>query len=127
MLELFDEKQLESFEFIEIDLLNKPEWFLRLNPVGQVPVLQYGDKIMVESLSICEYMLNIHDGHNLLPTDAFEMYKLRAFIERFTATISVQFYRILRAHSKEQLKSAKSLLLTSLATVKHVNVDERDD
>jgi len=32
-----------AFERIDVDLANKPDWFLRLSPLGKTPVLQVGD------------------------------------------------------------------------------------
>ena len=72
LLEVFSQEELKNFEFIEIDLKNKPVWFLKLNPSGQVPVLQLGKCGMVESLSICEYLLSVPRGHALLPRDPIE-------------------------------------------------------
>ncbi len=37
------------FERIDIDLDNKPDWFLKISPLGKVPVLQVGDKVVFES------------------------------------------------------------------------------
>lgn len=44
------------FERIDIDLDNKPEWFLKISPLGKVPVLQIGDKAVFESAVILEYL-----------------------------------------------------------------------
>lgn len=44
------------FERIDIDLNNKPDWFLKLSPLGKVPVLQVGDKVVFESAVILEYL-----------------------------------------------------------------------
>ena len=117
LLELFDEDQLSDYEFIEIDLLNKPIWFQRLNPTGKVPVLQFGERVMVESLSICEYLLEVNWNHDLIPNDVFEKYKMRAFIERFMQTVCIQFYKILKANSQEQIETSRKLLLESLSSV----------
>lgn len=44
------------FERIDIDLDNKPEWFLKISPLGKVPVLQVGDRVVFESAVILEYL-----------------------------------------------------------------------
>ena len=36
------------FERIDIDLANKPDWFLAISPLGKTPVLQVGDKAIFE-------------------------------------------------------------------------------
>ena len=49
------EKDIE-FERIDIDLGNKPEWFLAISPLGKTPVLQVGDVAIFESAVILEYL-----------------------------------------------------------------------
>ena len=44
------------FERIDIDLDNKPEWFLALSPLGKTPLLQVGDTAIFESAVILEYL-----------------------------------------------------------------------
>ena len=44
-----------DFERIDIDLANKPDWFLKLSPLGKVPVLVDGDTVIFESAVIVEY------------------------------------------------------------------------
>src|SRR5260370_21776516 len=38
-----------SFERIDIDLANKPDWFLAISPLGKTPVLQVGVTAIFES------------------------------------------------------------------------------
>ncbi len=44
------------FERRDIDLANKPEWFLRLSPLGKTPVLVVEGEAIFESAVICEYL-----------------------------------------------------------------------
>ena len=44
------------FERLDIDLANKPEWFLKVSPLGKTPVLLVGDEAICESAVICEYL-----------------------------------------------------------------------
>src|SRR3954447_15209415 len=44
------------FERIDIDLANKPDWFLAISPLGKTPVLQVGDVAIFESAVILEYL-----------------------------------------------------------------------
>ena len=44
------------FERIDIDLANKPDWFLKISPLGKTPVLVVGDKAIFESAVILEYL-----------------------------------------------------------------------
>jgi hypothetical protein len=45
-----------GFERIDIDLANKPDWFLAISPLGKTPVLQVGDVPIFESAVILEYL-----------------------------------------------------------------------
>src|SRR4051812_44550380 len=44
------------FERIDIDLADKPAWFLGISPLGKTPVLQVGDTAIFESAVILEYL-----------------------------------------------------------------------
>ncbi len=64
------------FERIDIDLANKPDWFLKLSPLGKVPVLvvttEKGEVALFESNVICEYIEETQGGVKLHPADALE-------------------------------------------------------
>lgn len=49
------EKKL-AFERIDIDLGNKPGWFLQISPMGKTPVLLVDGQAIFESAVICEYL-----------------------------------------------------------------------
>jgi glutathione S-transferase len=44
------------FERRDIDLANKPDWFLKVSPLGKTPVLLVGDEAIFESAVICEFL-----------------------------------------------------------------------
>ncbi len=44
------------FERREVDLADKPEWFLRVSPLGRTPVLLADGEAIFESAVICEYL-----------------------------------------------------------------------
>jgi glutathione S-transferase len=39
-----------------IDLANKPDWFLKISPLGKVPLLRVENEVLFESAVICEYL-----------------------------------------------------------------------
>ena len=45
-----------EFERIDIDLSNKPDWFLKISPLGKVPVLKVGEDVIFESAVIAEFL-----------------------------------------------------------------------
>jgi glutathione S-transferase len=79
------------FERIDIDLASKPDWFLKLSPLGKVPVLVVtGDDgkevALFESNVICEYIEDTLAGARLHPRDALDRAQHRAWME-FGSTI----------------------------------------
>jgi glutathione S-transferase len=74
-----------SFERVDIDLANKPEWFLALSPLGKTPVLQVGDTAIFESAVILEY-LEETQPKPLHPADPLARAEHRGWIE-FGSTV----------------------------------------
>jgi glutathione S-transferase len=75
-----------AFERIDIDLANKPDWFLKISPLGKTPVLVVGDHAIFESAVILEY-LEETQGTPLHPADALRRAEHRAFIEFGSAVL----------------------------------------
>jgi glutathione S-transferase len=79
------------FERIDIDLANKPDWFLKISPLGKVPVLVVtGDDgkevALFESNVICEYIEDTQAGARLHPQEPLQRAQHRAWME-FGSTI----------------------------------------
>jgi len=69
-----------AFERIDIDLANKPDWFLAISPLGKTPVLQVGDAAIFESAVILEY-LEETEPRPLHPADPLRRAEHRGWIE----------------------------------------------
>ena len=74
------------FERIMIDLDAKPDWFLKLSPLGKVPLLRVSsegnpDAILFESSVICEFIEETQTGPALHPADPLERAQHRAWME----------------------------------------------
>src|SRR6202795_4256161 len=76
-----------AFERIDIDLANKPDWFLAISPLGKTPVLQVGDTAIFESAVILEY-LEETQPRPLHPSDALRRAEHRAWIEFGSAVLN---------------------------------------
>ena len=74
-----------AFERIDIDLGNKPDWFLAISPLGKTPVLQVGDSAIFESAVILEY-LEETQAKPLHPADPLKRAEHRGWIE-FGSTV----------------------------------------
>lgn len=79
------------FERVDIDLADKPAWFLKLSPLGKVPVLvveQDGrEEVLFESAVIAEYLDEVLEPR-LHPADPLEKARHRAWIEFASATLA---------------------------------------
>ena len=76
-----------GFERIDIDLANKPDWFVAISPLGKTPVLQVGAVPIFESAVILEY-LEETQPHQLHPADPLRRAEHRAWIEFGSAVLS---------------------------------------
>ncbi|RZL34093.1 MAG: glutathione S-transferase family protein [Rubrivivax sp.] len=106
------------FERVEVDLADKPDWFLRLSPLGKTPVLQVDGEALFESAVICEY-LDETQPPRLHPGDALARARERAWMEFGSAVLNgiavlyhavddaalAQAYAVLRSRF-EQLEAA---------------------
>jgi glutathione S-transferase len=75
------------FERIDIDLAHKPDWFLKISPLGKTPVLVVGDTAIFESAVILEY-LEETQAKPLHPADPLARAGHRAWIEFSSAVLS---------------------------------------
>src|SRR6266498_3130037 len=75
------------FVRIDIDLADKPDWFLALSPLGKTPVLLVGDSAIFESAVILEYLEDTQ-APSLHPADPLARAEHRAWIEFGSAILN---------------------------------------
>ena len=75
------------FDRRDIDLANKPDWFLALSPLGKTPVLVVEGKPVFESAVILEYLEETQQ-RPLYPSDPLERAQHRSWIEFGSAVLS---------------------------------------
>ena len=76
-----------AFARIDIDLANKPDWFLKISPLGKTPVLVIGERAIFESAVILEY-LEETQARSLHPADPLVRAEHRAWIEFGSAVLN---------------------------------------
>lgn len=76
-----------AFERRDVDLANKPDWFLRISPLGKTPVLLVNQTPIFESAVICEY-LDETLAPPLHPADPIERALHRGWIEMASAALN---------------------------------------
>lgn len=75
------------FERRDIDLANKPAWFLAVSPLGKTPVLLVDGAAIFESAVICEYLEDTALPR-LHPQDAVQRAQHRAWMEFGSALLN---------------------------------------
>jgi glutathione S-transferase len=68
------------FKRRDVDLANKPDWFLHLSPTGKTPMLLVDGHALFESAAICEY-LDETTLPRLHPANAVQRARHRAWME----------------------------------------------
>jgi glutathione S-transferase len=63
----------------DVDLANKPDWFLAVSPLGKTPVLMVDDVPLFESAVICDYLDDTLPPR-MHPTDALMRARHRAWV-----------------------------------------------
>jgi glutathione S-transferase len=69
-----------AYETTFIDLAQKPEWFLRISPMGKVPVLLVDERPIFESMVINELLEELHPAPPLMPRAPLDRAEARAWI-----------------------------------------------
>jgi len=90
-----------DYDIEYIDLRNKPDWFLKLSPLGKVPILEVDGTVLFESQVIAEYLDEV-EGPPMHPETPLERAKHRAFIEVISTALG-ETWRMSQAETKEEV------------------------
>ena len=77
------------YEEINVNLVEKPEWYLKKNAPGQVPSIEWVDRdskesrFIPESLVVSDYLEEAYPETPLQPNDPYLKAKQRLLVERF--------------------------------------------
>ncbi|CCE03348.1 glutathione S-transferase family protein [Bradyrhizobium sp. STM 3809] len=109
-----------AFERIDIDLANKPDWFLKISPLGKVPVLvvptPQGEVALFESNVICEWIEDTQGGAPLHPADALTRAQHRAWME-FGSAISGDLWGLETTQDAQVFAAKREALTAKFARV----------
>src|SRR3954462_3765819 len=109
-----------AFERIDIDLANKPDWFLKISPLGKVPVLVVdtgrGEVALFESNVICEYIEDTQGGAKLHPQDSLQRAQHRAWME-FGSTILSELWGLETTGDPAMFESKRQAVAAKFARV----------
>jgi glutathione S-transferase len=91
-----------SFDLVEIDLQNKPDWFAAMSPYGKVPVIKCGNDRVWESAIINEYLEEVFPEPPLMPREPGLRAIARIWIDFANTKFTVAFYKLLASQEIEQ-------------------------
>ena len=97
-----------AFEVTHINLLDKPDWFLKISPHGKVPVLVVDERPLFESNAIAEYLDETVEPR-LHPEDSIKRARNRAwtdFVPTFAPGLSGIYYTKTEEALAEGLEAA---------------------
>jgi glutathione S-transferase len=69
-----------AFRRVDVDLANKPGWFVAISPLGKTPLLRVADAVIFESAVILEYLEETY-AQPLHPAAPLERAEHRGWIE----------------------------------------------
>lgn len=103
-----------------IDLAEKPEWFLKMSPLGKVPVLKVDGEVLFESAAICEFLDELTEEKGLLhPKDILKKARHRGWME-YSATLLTDLRGLYEAEDEKILEKARLRLRNKLAKVEEI-------
>ncbi|GAB1601912.1 glutathione S-transferase omega-1-like [Argonauta hians] len=87
------------YETVNINLKFKPDWFLKKNPFGRVPVIEHDSKIIYESLICNDYLEKVFPNPPLTPVDPYLLAKDQMLISHMDKIVNM-FWKSLRLRKK---------------------------
>jgi len=125
------EKELD-YQSVMIDLEkgeNRTDQFLRLNPIGKIPVLADDDLILAESNLINEYLNEEYPYPELMPEGTQEKAQARLLctqIDKMVSASSMEFYLSLMAKEKGETFDEERLVKPRQMIQKFLEVADRN-
>ncbi|XP_057705094.1 glutathione S-transferase omega-1-like isoform X2 [Corythoichthys intestinalis] len=98
-------------DIINIDLTDKPEWFVAKNPFGQVPILETSaGEVIYESPITCEYLDEVYPQKKLLPDTPIGKAQHKMLWERFSKISSLTFKIVMGRQKGEDVSGLHAAL-----------------
>ena len=80
-----------SYEKVDVDLANKPDWFVQDSPLGKAPIIYGNGRPLFESIAICEYLEEAFPDIQLHSKDVYTRAWHRGWMEFSNGLISSIF------------------------------------
>ncbi|MCI4376309.1 hypothetical protein PGIGA_G00187130 [Pangasianodon gigas] len=113
-------------ETININLKEKPQWYLEKNPLGLVPTLETSSgQVICESAITCEYLDEMYPEKKLFPSDPFAKAQQKMLLEEYSKVIPL-FYKIPMTRNKgEDVSALEAELKEKLSKLNKVLVNKK--
>ncbi|MBB5406411.1 glutathione S-transferase [Paraburkholderia sp. HC6.4b] len=110
-----------AFDRINVDLSEKPEWFLKKSPTGKVPLLiasrpDGGEAVLFETTVICEFLEESQEGTPMHPSNAFDRARDRAWAE-YISSMYADVWLMLNANDMEVFESKKTTFRAKIGQI----------
>ncbi|CAJ0572178.1 unnamed protein product, partial [Mesorhabditis spiculigera] len=92
-----------DLEVVNVNLMDKPEWYFQKHYAGKVPCLEVDGKYVTESWVIVQYLEDRFPKNPILPSDPFERANQRVIAERNVA-ISTAFHSIMASFKDDSVR-----------------------
>ena len=106
-----------AYELQEIDLRDTPDWYYRISPAGKVPCLRHGERTVLESAVINEYLEEVFPQTPLLPQDPGDRAHCRYVIARTDQTLIPAFYKLLLEQDQDARSPKRQALRDALMEI----------
>lgn len=103
-----------DFTLTEIDLHNKPDWFMQIARYGKVPVIKHGDAVIHESAIINEYLDEVFPKPPLLPREPNKKAIARIWIDYANTRFVPACYKLLLSKNVQEQQQGRQELENSL-------------
>ncbi|MCD6044935.1 MAG: glutathione S-transferase [Gammaproteobacteria bacterium] len=110
---LLDEKNIHV-ERVYVDIRNKPDWFLKISPLGKVPILRVDDVLLFESTVINDFLDSLSAATSLYPTNTIQKHLNKSWIE-WGSTLILATYDMTLAKDKESFLAKRLLVEQKLS------------
>ncbi len=113
-----------EFDVTNVNLRDKPGWFLEISPHGKVPVLKVGNEILFESNAIAEF-LDETVAPGLHPSDPVKRARNRAWTD-FVPTFAAAMGNVTYATDKAALEAGLQKVSGPMSRLENALATERE-
>ncbi|MFB2837358.1 glutathione S-transferase family protein [Floridanema evergladense] len=113
-----------DFTATEVDLQNKPDWFIQISRYGKVPAIKHGDVELFESSIINEYLEEVFPEPALLPSDPAAKAIARIWIDYANTRLVPAFNKLLRGKDSTEREQGRREFLEALLYVEQEGISK---